>query len=340
LDSPKISSTTPNDARTTLSHRSAAAAASSIHSPVRSFAGGIAAGTVDITGVLSPIRETSSVAAARGPLTTPTTSYGDLLFSPIRTSESVIAKIPSITYTDTTPDPASILKTVELPHKNLSTEFEQLLLNKENVKPSHDPEGKITRENIVEFKESIFKVDDNEINGNKIETNQIMTPVSGTTSIKRSQTPSSTKSMANEGSKITNTPSRSMSRTNPSSPRRRQFMRQLQSADLIENDTPTIQEGTETLATKQLPTLERNDTAPVGGELQMSLIRSCVRDVIEEFEENVNKRFMNLHSHLVKEFIQQQDLMKKLFKVHSLNDELIQEVHRLQEENRHLRANY
>ncbi|CAL4160845.1 unnamed protein product [Meganyctiphanes norvegica] len=334
--SPKTQRKTADDARAALSHKSTASSLSSIISPVRGVGGGMTAGTADITAVFSPIRETSSVVAARGTL--PATSYGDILFSPVRTSESVISKVPSITYTQGSP--VNIQKQDDHLDKNLSTEFEQLLRNKENVKPIQESTGKINKEINVEGKEPKSKFNNDKHNENNIETNKKLTPRARTNTEAIAQPSSGSKLTKSVGSNITTTPARSMSRTNPASPRRRQFMKQLQATDLIENDTPVVKEESETLPTENLPTVRHNDSAPAGGELQMSLIRSCVRDVIEEFEENVNRRFMNLHSHLVKECIQQQDLMKQLFKVHSLNDELVQEVQRLQEENRHLRASY
>lgn len=352
LDSPKTQ-TTSLDARTALSLRSTAS--SGIISPVRKVTGGVTAGTMDITGVLSPIRETSSVAAARG--TSPATSYGDILFSPVRTTESTLAKPISILYTPATPPiPINLQKQLEHPDKNLETEFEKLLRDKENQKPSIESQEKIINNIIVEGKEHVSKIDSDKIKSDINESSRKLTPVSRnktpisqhsldrklspSTVSNKEQNPLTRSSTVNGGSKITTTPSRSMSRINPASPRRRQFMRQLQGTDLLDQETPVIQEETETHTTEQLPGLERAELAPAGGDLQMSLIRSCVRDVVEELEENVNRRFMNLHSHFVKEFIQHQELMKDLFKMHSLNDELLQENQRLEEENRHLRAHY
>ncbi|KAF2355292.1 hypothetical protein FHG87_013955 [Trinorchestia longiramus] len=74
--------------------------------------------------------------------------------------------------------------------------------------------------------------------------------------------------------------------------------------------------------------------------LTLALVQSCVTDALEEFETSVNRRFMHLHYTLLTTLVQQTREIEELHKKYSINEELLQENLRLQEEIRHLRANY
>ncbi|XP_018011582.1 uncharacterized protein LOC108668838 isoform X2 [Hyalella azteca] len=100
---------------------------------------------------------------------------------------------------------------------------------------------------------------------------------------------------------------------------------------------------TETETTGQedaAPPAITGNTSATSQSLTLALVRSCVADSLDELETRINRRFIHLNYTLLTTLVQQTREIEELHKKYSLNEELLEENLRLQEEIRYLRANY
>ncbi|KAK7079007.1 hypothetical protein SK128_013734 [Halocaridina rubra] len=74
--------------------------------------------------------------------------------------------------------------------------------------------------------------------------------------------------------------------------------------------------------------------------LQMDLIRNCMTDVLEEFQDEVNMRMMHLQYIITTHNLQLKETLENLQQQQALNADLLLEVEQLRKENAQLRANF
>ncbi|XP_050699289.1 protein NEDD1-like isoform X1 [Eriocheir sinensis] len=127
------------------------------------------------------------------------------------------------------------------------------------------------------------------------------------------------------------TPSRRLS-----PPKKRQLLQPVQAADL-DPDTPPGHTEAPAATTAAADTAATSHGAP---QLQMELVRSCMVDVLEEFQDELNRRLMHMQYIMTKKFIQQQEVMEKLHRQYSLNEDLMKENEQLRQQIAHLQAKY
>nr|XP_045604632.1 protein NEDD1-like isoform X2 [Procambarus clarkii] len=126
-----------------------------------------------------------------------------------------------------------------------------------------------------------------------------------------------------------------------SPPITRSFMWPIQASDLLA-ESPNGVKSTEENSLGLSPT-NVSDTVKCGNgvsRLQVELIRNCMADVLEEFQDDVNRRLMHLQCVVTKQFLKQQEVMEHLHRQYSLNEDLLQENERLRQEISHLKATY
>ncbi|XP_045117771.1 protein NEDD1-like isoform X2 [Portunus trituberculatus] len=123
-----------------------------------------------------------------------------------------------------------------------------------------------------------------------------------------------------------------------SPPKKRQLLRPVRASDLAPN-TPT---QLQTAVDEPAPAAASDVPAASNGvpQLQIDLIRSCMVDVLEEFQDDMNSRLMHLQYIITKKFIQQQELMEKLHQQYSLNEEVMKENESLRQQLARLQAKY
>ncbi|XP_068241781.1 protein NEDD1-like isoform X2 [Palaemon carinicauda] len=74
--------------------------------------------------------------------------------------------------------------------------------------------------------------------------------------------------------------------------------------------------------------------------MQVELIRSCMAEVLDDFEDDINKRMMNLQFVVTKQYLQLKEMMEQLHGLHTLTNGLLTENERLQTENAWLRHKF
>ncbi|XP_053643007.2 protein NEDD1 isoform X1 [Cherax quadricarinatus] len=109
------------------------------------------------------------------------------------------------------------------------------------------------------------------------------------------------------------------------------FLWPVQASDLVA-DSPDRPAHTEESCSSLLP-MNFSD-------IQVELIRSCMAEVLEDFQDEVNRRLLHLQYVMTKQFFQQQEFMEQLHRQYSLNEDLLQENERLHKEISHLKAKY
>ncbi|XP_042888951.1 protein NEDD1-like isoform X2 [Penaeus japonicus] len=127
--------------------------------------------------------------------------------------------------------------------------------------------------------------------------------------------------------------------TRSSPPHKRAFIRPVHTSDLFSPADGMMDEN-QVCTSKQSPL----DVSKLGSDgthvLQVDLIRNCMAEVLEEFQDDVNRRLMHLQCVVMKQFLKQQEIMEQLHRQYSLNEDLLQENERLRQEVKHLKANY
>ncbi|XP_071530102.1 protein NEDD1 [Panulirus ornatus] len=125
-------------------------------------------------------------------------------------------------------------------------------------------------------------------------------------------------------------------------PEKQSLMKPLQTSDLM----PEVLEGVGSAdqLNISLSTVKSSDRVKSEGngvsQLQVELIRSCMTEILEEFQDDVNRRLMHLQYVMTKQFLKQQEVMGQLHRQYSLNEDLLQENERLRQEISHLKAKY
>ncbi|XP_048738693.2 protein NEDD1-like isoform X2 [Ostrea edulis] len=73
---------------------------------------------------------------------------------------------------------------------------------------------------------------------------------------------------------------------------------------------------------------------------QTQVIRNLISEELEDFKDQIHKDILQLQVEMLRQFQIQMKEMTNVFKQHSLNQELLQEVERLREENKRLKRNF
>uniref|UniRef100_A0A673J039 Anaphase-promoting complex subunit 4-like WD40 domain-containing protein n=1 Tax=Sinocyclocheilus rhinocerous TaxID=307959 RepID=A0A673J039_9TELE len=74
--------------------------------------------------------------------------------------------------------------------------------------------------------------------------------------------------------------------------------------------------------------------------VQMNFVRNMILEALEDFRDTSHRDIINLQVEMVRQFYIQLNEIHGLIEKYSLNDSLIEEIERLREENKRLRANY
>nr|XP_046204821.1 protein NEDD1 isoform X2 [Oncorhynchus gorbuscha] len=74
--------------------------------------------------------------------------------------------------------------------------------------------------------------------------------------------------------------------------------------------------------------------------LQIQLIRNMIHETLEDFRDACHRDIVNLQVEMVKQFYIQLNEIHGLIEKYSVNDTLVEEIEKLREENKRLRANY
>ncbi|XP_059402348.1 protein NEDD1-like isoform X2 [Carassius carassius] len=74
--------------------------------------------------------------------------------------------------------------------------------------------------------------------------------------------------------------------------------------------------------------------------VQMSFVRNMINEALEDFRDTCHRDIINLQVEMVRQFYIQLNEIHGMIEKYSVNDSLIEEIERLREENKQLRANY
>uniref|UniRef100_A0A8C2EEH0 NEDD1 gamma-tubulin ring complex targeting factor n=1 Tax=Cyprinus carpio TaxID=7962 RepID=A0A8C2EEH0_CYPCA len=74
--------------------------------------------------------------------------------------------------------------------------------------------------------------------------------------------------------------------------------------------------------------------------VQMDFVRNMIHEALEDFRDTCHRDIINLQVEMVRQFYIQLTEIHGLIEKYSVNDSLIEEIERLREENKRLRANY
>ncbi|XP_047497631.1 protein NEDD1-like isoform X1 [Penaeus chinensis] len=129
--------------------------------------------------------------------------------------------------------------------------------------------------------------------------------------------------------------------TRSSPPHKRAFLRPVHTSDLFSPADSTVDQ----IQVGGTPKQDLSADVPKLGSdgthvLQVDLIRNCMAEVLEEFQDDINRRLMHLQCVVMKQFLKQQEIMEQLHRQYSLNEDLLQENEKLRQEVKHLKANY
>ncbi|KAK3890710.1 hypothetical protein Pcinc_005345 [Petrolisthes cinctipes] len=122
-------------------------------------------------------------------------------------------------------------------------------------------------------------------------------------------------------------------------PRKKQFLRPVQGSDLLPEVPGLVMQSEENQSESPGSLMGRGS---VGGaaQLQIELVRNCVAEVVEEFHDDINRRLLHLQYIMTKHFLEQQEVMERLHRQYSLNEDLLRENERLRQEMSHLQSKY
>ncbi|XP_066505335.1 protein NEDD1 isoform X2 [Hoplias malabaricus] len=82
-----------------------------------------------------------------------------------------------------------------------------------------------------------------------------------------------------------------------------------------------------------------NSGAPLTS-VQMNFVRNMIHEALEDFRDTCHRDIINLQVEMVRQFYIQLNEIHGLIERYSVNDSLVEEIEKLKEENRRLRANY
>lgn len=74
--------------------------------------------------------------------------------------------------------------------------------------------------------------------------------------------------------------------------------------------------------------------------VQMKFVRNMIHEALEDFRDTCHRDIINLQVEMVRQFYIQLNEIHGLIEKYSVNDSLVEEIERLREENKRLRANY
>ncbi|XP_043084530.1 protein NEDD1 [Puntigrus tetrazona] len=74
--------------------------------------------------------------------------------------------------------------------------------------------------------------------------------------------------------------------------------------------------------------------------IQMNFVRNMIHEALEDFRDTCHRDIINLQVEMVRQFYIQLNEIHGMIEKYSVNDSLIEEIERLREENKRLRANY
>lgn len=86
----------------------------------------------------------------------------------------------------------------------------------------------------------------------------------------------------------------------------------------------------------EFESVERGESIKLGADT-LEKFREIVRESIDEFREQLMSENFKFKSEIFKEFISLRDDMRAQIERHSVNGELVDEIHRLKEENKRLK---
>nr|XP_027209486.1 protein NEDD1-like isoform X1 [Penaeus vannamei] len=172
-------------------------------------------------------------------------------------------------------------------------------------------------------------------------TPELMNPLNRHSHTKKTESPADLPSQAAKlYTEDATTPSR-YQYTRSSPPHKRAFLRPVHTSDLFSPADGTVDQ----IQVSGTPKQELSADVPKPGSdgthvLQVDLIRNCMAEVLEEYQDDINRRLMHLQCVVMKQFLKQQEIMEQLHRQYSLNEDLLQENERLRQEVKHLKANY
>lgn len=172
-------------------------------------------------------------------------------------------------------------------------------------------------------------------------TPELMNPLNRHSHTKKTESPADLPSQAAKlYTEDATTPSR-YQYTRSSPPHKRAFLRPVHTSDLFSPADGTVDQ----IQVSGTPKQELSADIPKPGSdgthvLQVDLIRNCMAEVLEEYQDDINRRLMHLQCVVMKQFLKQQEIMEQLHRQYSLNEDLLQENERLRQEVKHLKANY
>ncbi|XP_064119216.1 protein NEDD1-like isoform X2 [Macrobrachium nipponense] len=85
---------------------------------------------------------------------------------------------------------------------------------------------------------------------------------------------------------------------------------------------------------------EGTKVGSTASHMQVELIRSCMAEVLDDFEDDMNQRMMHLQFVVTKQYLQLKGMMEQLHNLHSLTHGLLTENERLQTENARLKCHF
>ncbi|CAN9498622.1 unnamed protein product [Ophioblennius macclurei] len=110
---------------------------------------------------------------------------------------------------------------------------------------------------------------------------------------------------------------------------------------LAQEAPPTASAGPAATALSQniADVLQQGTAAPMT-PLQIHFIQNMIQETLEDFRDECHKDVINLQVEMVRQFYIQLREIHGLLEKYSVNESLVEEIERLREENRQLRANY
>ncbi|XP_076314954.1 protein NEDD1-like [Tachypleus tridentatus] len=82
------------------------------------------------------------------------------------------------------------------------------------------------------------------------------------------------------------------------------------------------------------------DSRRLASDFQAECVYRAVKDAVEEFRDSVHKDLLNLHMEIVQLLNEQMTDIHSLVRQYSVNEQLVDELERLQEENKELKSNF
>ncbi|XP_066972819.1 uncharacterized protein [Macrobrachium rosenbergii] len=104
--------------------------------------------------------------------------------------------------------------------------------------------------------------------------------------------------------------------------------------------TASLDDKTTKLSDASQKIYEGTKVGSTASHMQVELIRSCMAEVLDDFEDDMNHRMMHLQFVVTKQYLQLKEMMEQLHNLHSLTHGLLTENERLQTENARLRCNF